>query len=338
MRFFRSYLTPPRDAINSITVLGNFDGVHRGHQGVLAVARRLADRHSAPLLVVTFEPHPRQFFAPHAPPFRLTDLRAKLRLAAACGVDAVLAIRFDRAFSRLSPEDFVARVLVQSLKIRAAVIGQDFAFGFRRAGTAGTLAALGRDLGFGVELVAPVQALGETSGAVFSSRRIRQALAQGEIAAATKDLGHWWEIERRVRRGSGRGRMLGYPTANCALLNSIVPKEGVYAVRAEIVGLEPRRWFDGVANLGRRPTFEDGPLLLEVHLFGVNTDLYGRRLRVAFVQYLRPERKFADLDALKAQIATDVEQAKAVLAAPQNRREIHSLEALSARLSASAGP
>ena len=317
MRVLRDYAAPP-DLRGAAVAIGNFDGVHRGHRALFRRTREIAAATGRPFAVLTFEPHPRQVFLPDAPPFRLTPFRSKLRLIAAEGADAIFCLRFNRALYGKPADRFIADVLVDGIGIRHAVVGYDFAFGFRRSGRAETLVQAGGEHGFDVTVVEPVTHQDD----VCSSTIIRVNLETGRIRRAAQLLGHWWEVEGRIRGGDRRGRTIGFPTANLHLRPSALrPALGVYAVRLAIDagdGSAPE-WRDGVANLGRRPTFGGDGVVLEVHLFDFAGDLYGRHVRVAFVEHLRPERKFAGLDALKAQIAADGARARELLALPENR-------------------
>lgn len=313
MQVLRTFQNIPDAARGSVAVLGNFDGVHRGHQAVIGKAREQADRLGAPLSVVTFEPHPRAYFVPGAAPFRLTALPAKGRLLASLGVATVFVLAFDQSFAALSAEAFVQKVLVHGLRIRHAVAGYDFTFGFHRSGTMEQLAEYGVAGGFGVTRVEPVA----VDGHVFSSTGIRELLLAGAPSQAAELLGHWWEVEGLVERGDQRGRTIGFPTANVALGDYLRPKFGVYAVRAAFAGDAAPVWHDGVANLGIRPTFGKMAPTLEVHLFDFSGDLYDQVLRVQFARFLRPEQKFAGLEALKAQIAADAAAARGLLADPR---------------------
>jgi riboflavin kinase/FMN adenylyltransferase len=315
MRIFR-HLTPLDDeAQGAVVAVGNFDGLHLGHQAVIRAARRLADAAGAPLAIMTFEPHPRSVFQPNIPPFRLTPFRSKARWIEAFGVDLLFALHFDLAFAAITAEDFVGRLLVAGLKARHVVVGQDFIFGNKRRGNAALLQALAARHGFGVTLVAP-----ETGpdGKIYSSTRIRDFLAHGQPAEAAALLGRDWEIEGRVEPGDRRGRQLGFPTANITLGEYLRPATGVYAVRA---GLDrpgthgPETvWHAAVANLGVRPTFGGDGLVFEVNIFDFAEDIYGQHLRVALVEHLRPEKKFDGIAQLKAQIAHDSARARALLA------------------------
>lgn len=299
----------PATARGAVVAIGNFDGVHLGHQAVIATAGGIARASGAPQAVLSFEPHPRSFFQPAAPPFRLTPFRAKAELLRRLGVDVLFSLRFDRRMVQRSADDFVRGVLVGGLGIRHAVVGYDFVFGHGRKGTAALLTRMGGELGFGVTVVDPVRAGAE----LYSSTRIRELLQAGDPRRAGALLGRPWEIDGRVERGDRRGRTIGFPTANLLLDGYVRPATGVYAVRAGLG--RDGAWHDAVANFGMRPTVGGTQLRLEVHIFDFDGDLYGRHLRVALVDYLRGERKFPGLDALKAQIAADSAQARALLAA-----------------------
>jgi riboflavin kinase/FMN adenylyltransferase len=291
-----------------VVALGNFDGVHRGHQALLRQTVEQAAALAAPVVVLTFEPHPRRFFVPDTGPFRLTLPPAKVRLLERYGVQAVLAQHFDQAFAALPADAFVDEVLLSGLGARHVVCGYDFTFGARRGGNVEKLRKRGREKGFGVTVLDPVMREGE----IYSSTRIREALRAGWASEAAELLGHVWEIEGVVERGDQRGRTIGFPTANVALGEHLRPRFGVYAVRALIDGT----WRNAVANLGRRPTVGKLQENFEVHLFDFAGDLYGQTLRVALVDFIRPEMKFSGLDQLKAQIAADGRTARTLLAAP----------------------
>jgi riboflavin kinase/FMN adenylyltransferase len=286
--------------------LGNFDGVHRGHQALLATTAGHAQTLDAPLVALTFEPHPRRFFVPDTGPFRLTLPPAKIRLLEQHGVQAVLAQRFDPAFAAVSAEAFIDEVLLGGLGARHVVCGYDFTFGARRSGNVEKLRKMGEKRGFGVTVLDPVMREGE----IYSSTRIREALRAGMAREATELLGHPWEIEGVVEQGDQRGRTIGFPTANVALGEHLRPRFGVYAVRALVDDV----WRNAVANLGKRPTVGKLQENFEVHLFDFAGDLYGRTLRVQLVDFIRPEMKFAGLDQLKAQIAADGQAARTLLA------------------------
>jgi riboflavin kinase / FMN adenylyltransferase len=309
MRIFRHDRVAPAER-GAVVALGNFDGVHLGHQRVIGEAGRIARQMGAPFAVLTFEPHPRSVFRPQDPPFRLTPFRMKARLIEALGVDLLFTLHFDHAFARRSAEDFVASVLVQGLGARQVVVGYDFVFGNQRRGTPALLIERGAALGFGVSTVDPVQA---ADGVLYSSTSIREHLVAGRPRAAQALLGRFWEIDGRVIECDRRGRTIGFPTANILLEDYLRPAAGVYAVRAGIEEGGRLRWRDAVANFGMRPTFAGTDLRLEVHVFDFAGDLYGRHLPVALIDYLRPEQKFPGIDALKAQIAADAARAREVL-------------------------
>ena len=311
MRVFRHFTDLPESARGSVVAIGNFDGIHRGHQAIIGVAGRLARSMGAPLAVLTFEPHPRSFFRPDIPPFRLTPFRLKARLIESLGVDELFVLNFDETLSKLTAERFASDVLVGGLGIRHAVVGDNFAFGHKRGGNAGTLTAVGDEAGFGVTCLTRVRGPAEE---IYSSTRIRDYLQAGDPTRAALLLGRYWEIEGRVQPGDRRGRALGYPTANLSLDGFLEPARGVYAVRAGIDRGQEIQWHDGVANLGVRPVFDGKTLLLETHLFDFSADIYGQHLRVALVDHLRPEIKFESVTRLIAEIAEDCRRARVILA------------------------
>lgn len=294
-----------------VVALGNFDGVHLGHQAVILTARRIARDLGVAHGVMTFEPHPRTLFHPDQASFRLTPFRVKARLIEALGIDLLLQQHFDLAFAGITAMEFIEEQLVQCLGARHVVVGYDYVFGKGRQGTCAFLQKVGEEKGFGVTVVPPATA---PSGVIYSSTQVRDYLVSGRPDEAARLLGHYWEIEGRIEHGDARGRILGFPTANLRLGEYQHPATGVYAVRAGIDKGGATVWHDGVANFGRRPTFDKTDELLEVHLLDFNEDLYGRHLRVALIEHIRPERKFSGLDELKAQIAADVETGRALLA------------------------
>ena len=307
MRLFRHFAELPAAVRGGVVALGNFDGVHLGHQAVIGAALDLAKKLDAPAGVMTFEPHPRSVFVPDQPPFRLTPFRIKARLIEALGVDFLLMQHFDKAFASHSAEDFIDEVLIKGLGVRAVVVGYDFCFGKGRLGSVGMLRGRSE-----FETVS-VDAQSGPDGQTYSSNLIRQSLLDGKPDVAARVLGRPWEIEGRVETGDRRGRTIGFPTANLHLSDYMRPAIGVYAVRAGIDRGGATVWHDGVANLGRRPTFDKQDVILEAHLFDFDGDLYGRHLRVALTGYIRAERKFDGLPALKEQIARDCETARAIL-------------------------
>ncbi|MDR1888735.1 MAG: bifunctional riboflavin kinase/FAD synthetase [Zoogloeaceae bacterium] len=294
-------------ATSTVLTIGNFDGVHRGHQTLLAHLIATARRGGLPAAVMTFEPHPREFFSPATAPARLSTLREKLEAFAAAGVDEVYAIRFNAAFAALSAEAFVEETLHSGLHVRHLIIGDDFRFGAERQGNFSYLQAAGRRLGFKVEAMPTVSHARER----VSSSAIRTALATGDCAKAETFLGHPYAIAGQVVHGRKLGRQLGFATANIRIRHNPPPMQGVFAVR---VSVGDKVSLPGVANLGLRPTIANASglaPLLEVHLLDFTGNLYGAHLHVAFLQKLRAEMKFADLTSLKRQIAQDVRAAQA---------------------------
>lgn len=300
-----------------VATIGNFDGVHLGHQAVLRALTTRARSLGLPSLVITFEPQPLEFFRPDQAPARLTRLREKLEAIAASGVDRVLLIRFGNRFASIEAESFVREVLVDKLRIEHLYVGDDFRFGRGRVGDFALLQAMGEENGFGVEDLETVA----DEGVRISSTRVREALQAGDLAHAGRCLGRRYRICGRVAHGHKRGRSIGFPTMNVALLRRSTPLRGVFAV--EVLGLADGP-LPGVANIGNRPTLEgDDRFLLEVHLFDFSEEVYGRHVEVDFVERIRDEHKFESFDALREQIARDVRRARA----------IHRLDALQHRQS-----
>lgn len=305
MRLYHDWRALPPEARGATIALGNFDGVHLGHAQVVRTAH--AARPDAPLAVLTFEPHPRELFRPDDPPFRLTLSAERADALAALGVNLIYELRFDHEFSLMTAEHFVAEVLHHGLGAAHLACGPDFAFGHRRGGDTGLLAARAETLGIGLSIVPP---LADEAGPL-SSTRIRRALQDGYPDRANAALGRAWAIRGTVAHGDKRGRTIGFPTANIALGRHLEPARGVYAVTAT---LPDGRTVKGVANIGRRPTVNEGPeSRLEVNLFDFAEDLYGQELSVALHAYLRGEQRFAGLDELKAQIAVDAAEARGLL-------------------------
>jgi len=311
MKIFRHF----RDVLNAykgaVVAVGNFDGVHRGHQALIGEARRMAEERGAPLGVLAFEPHPQEFFRPSPESFRLTPFRAKARLIAELGADVMYALDFNAEMATMPAEDFVMNVLIGALGIGAVVIGKDFQFGKGRAGNTTMLAYMGEMEGFGVTLFDPVIAHGDDK---ISSTEIRDALKSGKPEVAARLLGHPWSVEARVEHGDKRGRTIGYPTANMKLTDVMKPAFGVYAVRANIIEDDViASTHTGVANFGIRPMFETEVPLLETYLFDFAGDLYGKHMQVELIAYLRPEAKFDSMDALITQMNKDSEAARTIL-------------------------
>jgi riboflavin kinase/FMN adenylyltransferase len=311
-------LPPP--ARGAVVAIGNFDGVHLGHRAVIGQARAQADALKVPLAVMTFEPHPRAFFQPATPPFRLTPAAAKARELAALGVDHLYVVGFDRAFAAIPAHDFVAKVLAEQLGAVCVVVGGDFHFGRGRQGDIDFLEREAAALGIRISRVMPVM----TDSDPVASRSIREHLSRGDLDAAARLLGRPWEMEGPVVHGDKLGRTIGYPTANVDLGDMLRPRVGIYAVEALVEGEDlvsgkpdvsgKPNWRGGVASLGYRPTVGGRDLRFEVHLFDFAGDLYDRTLRVRPVAYLRDELALDGLEALTRKIKEDEQQARAVLA------------------------
>lgn len=296
----------------SAVVPGNHDGVHAGHRALLDAAREHARARGLDVVALTFEPHPLALLAPDRAPTPITALPRRVELLRAAGADEVVVDRFDPAYAAQTAEAWIERVLVRNLGARIVVVGPDFRFGHGRSGTLDLLRERGRARGFDVVEVTPVM----VGGARVSSTRIRQALREGDLDVVTRMLTRVHEIEGTVVHGSHRGRTIGVPTANLDCEPVLMPADGVYAVLARALGPTPGPLWRGVANLGSRPTFAAGRSV-EVHLFDVDADLYGARLRVGFVARLRAEQKFDSVEALRAQIAKDAAAARARLRAEE---------------------
>jgi riboflavin kinase / FMN adenylyltransferase len=297
----------PPDLVGAVYAIGNFDGVHRGHAVLFETAKAEAQRHGVPAVVLTFEPHPRTLFRPEAPVFRLAPLEAKTRLFAALGLDGLIVIPFDRAFAGHTADVFIESDLIGRLAVKTAVVGYDFHFGKARVGSPEYLTDAGKRLGFDIRVIAPVS--DET--AIISSSRVRAHLEAGEVEAANRLLGYRWFIAGHVIAGDRRGRTLGMPTANIQLGADSRLRHGIYAVRLR---RRDGSIHDGVASYGRRPTFDDGPPILEVHLFDFSEDLYGENVIVSFFGWIRPEARFDSVDDLIAEMNRDADAARHCLA------------------------
>lgn len=291
--------------------IGNFDGVHLGHQAVIDIARSEATHLGCPLGVMTFEPHPRQYFAPDAPPFRLMNARARAHRLEKLGVERLYELNFGAALSGLSAREFAQNIIHDALGLKHVVVGADFCFGKGRSGDAADLEQFGVEFGFGVTVVPLIK----DAKSEFSSTNIRDALSDGRPGDAARMLGHWHRIEGEVIRGDQRGRDLGFPTANMSILGLHPPKFGVYAVEVEVMEGPHAGHYGGAASIGVRPMFGENLPNLETFVFDFQGDLYGTALSVALVEYLRPEEKFENLDALITQMDADCDRARDILKA-----------------------
>lgn len=310
MKLFRHLDNLPNDVRGAVVAWGNYDGLHKGHLAVLERAKTIARELGAPLAVLTTEPHPRQYFAPDAPNFRLMTLRTKAQALEQFGADALFVLTFDEALANTPAQDFISDILIGKLGVRHVVTGFNQRFGKGRGGGPNVLMHMGDMEGFGVTIVEAQQS-GEE---VYSSSRIREHLREGRPRKAADLMGHPWRIEGRVEMGDQRGRTIGFPTANIAWGDYLEPALGVYALRVLIEDGPHAGTYDGVANIGRRPTFDKTEVNFEAHLFDFEGDIYGAHITVELIDFLRPEQKFDGLDALKAQIAADCDQARATLA------------------------
>jgi riboflavin kinase/FMN adenylyltransferase len=302
----------PPEFRGSLVTIGNFDGVHRGHQELLLTANREAERLGKPWGLVTFEPHPRSFFRPDEPVFRLTPLPLKARLAAALGASFVMVIVFDKELSLLEPAEFVARHLVERLAAAHVVTGYDFHFGRGRRGSPATMRELGRRHGFGVTVVDQVADEGDTHSP-FSSSSIRSALRHGHVEAAARELGYHWTVMGEVVKGDSRGRAIGFPTINIVLDAGAEPFRGIYAARVRDAGVRGGTAWRGAGYFGSRPTFDSERTYLEVYLMDFGGDLYGRTMLVELTHLIRPDRRFESIAELAQQMHEDCAAARARL-------------------------
>ena len=311
MRIVRDYSFVAPEDRGASAAIGNFDGVHLGHQSVIDMARTQAQAMGAPLGLVTFEPHPRQYFAPDAPAFRLMGREARANRLAKLGVAQLYELNFNAALAGLSPRDFAKDVIADGLGLKHVVVGADFCFGKGRSGTAQDLQAFGAEMGFGVSIAT---LLAGSAGEV-SSTAIRTALAEGRPRDAAAMLGHWHRIEGEIIGGEQRGRQLGYPTANMSIDGLHPPRFGVYAVLIDILNGPHAGQYHGAASIGVRPMFNGEQPNLETFIFDFSGDLYGADASVALIEYLRPEARFDGLPALIAQMDADCAKARSILAA-----------------------
>ncbi len=307
MEIFQGHRALFRPLVSPALTIGNFDGVHLGHQALLASARRAADKLGGDAVAMTFDPHPATLLAPSKVPSRLTSLARKQELLTEAKMDVAIVESFDEDFAKLSADDFTSSLLHEILQAKHIVVGHDFGYGCKRSGTVDTLREAGATLGFEVEVIAPVQIEGKRA----SSSAIRQALCEGDLAGANALLGRAHDVDGPVVRGAGRGREFGIPTANVDCGDVLLPQPGIYATKVQILG-EPETYM-AATSLGTNPTFEQaGALTLEANLLDFDRDLYGQVLRVSFVERLRDEERYDDVDALLAQIHKDIEQTREI--------------------------
>ncbi len=304
MQLIRHTACCPANLRGAVLALGNFDGIHQGHHALLTAANEVARKQHKPLAVMTFEPHPRHVFGIGNQQFRLTPLRTKYQQLQDAGVDALFVPHFNPAFAAISADDFIQWHLHENLNIHHVFVGYDFKFGAKRQGDGELLTRAGQRYGFETSIIDAQHA---EDGLVCSSTRIREFIRNGEIAAANNLLGWPWQFESRVLRGQQLGRTLGFPTINVALGNLVRPKYGVYsaAVRAD-----DNRWYQAVVNIGIRPTVDGSTEVCEAHLFDMNEDWYGKHVTIRLGTFIRSERAFESLEALKQQITKDIEDAK----------------------------
>ena len=310
MRIFRHVAGLPDFVRDTSVAIGNFDGVHLGHQAVIREAAAHAEKLGSSLSVITLDPHPRRFFRSEEPPFQLTPLRSKVRRFEDIGVDQLMVVHFDEDTSQLTHEQFVDTFITGGFHAKHVTVGYDFVFGAGRGGSGDYLRERAARDGFGVSVIEPVKDQSET---VYSSTNIRNCLRDGNPVGAANLLGRLWEVEGSVIKGDQRGRQIGFPTANIALDDYLEPALGVYAVWVGVEEGGVTSWHAGCANIGRRPTFDKEEVNCETYIFDFTDDIYDKLLRVALVEYIRPEKKFDGIAQLREQIALDSHDARALL-------------------------
>lgn len=307
MDIVRSWRETPPELKGAVLAIGNFDGVHRGHQAVLETAKGIAAKEDRPVGAIIFEPHPREFFAPSKPFFRLTPQPVKLELLEALGLDVTFVLTFDAALSSLSADAFAADVVGDGFGAGHVVVGYDFCYGKGRTGSVEHLAATGKTSGYRVDVVEPVVL---EAGTVFSSSTIRDHLSKGEVREAAEQLGYWWRARGQVGHGAGRGQGFGFPTVNFKLLSGQDVRHGIYAMRVH----HAAGCHDAAGYVGPRPTFGAGDPSLEAFLFDFSGDLYEQTIEVEFIDFVRPDQAFASEEALIAHMDKDCEAVRAILA------------------------
>lgn len=305
MKILRSLNEIHQKFSNPVLTLGNFDGVHRGHQAIFKKVVERARAIQGTSIAFTFEPHPLKVLAPDRSPKLLNTFRAKMELIADMGIDIAICAKFTSEFAAQDPEDFARKVLHEQIGVKEIFVGYDYAFGKGRGGSIASLRAVGEASGFVVNVVNPVR----VNNVIASSSTVREFISTGKVEEAAELLGRYYAIEGEIVHGSRRGHKLGFPTANVRTPNELLPPYGVYAVRAKVDGDS----YDGVAAIGVRPTFDTGFFSIEVYLFDFYRDIYGKQMEVSFIRYLREEKKFSDPNALIEQMHRDVEDAKKAL-------------------------
>jgi len=306
MQIITDYNNCPEVAKGAVIALGNFDGIHKGHQAIIRKTVQLAKDLNKPSAVMTFEPHPVSLFKPDTDNFRLTTFAKKAELIAALGVDYIFSVDFTRDFSKITAHDFVQNILVNSLKVSHVVIGYDFIFGYKRGGTSRLLQEMAEKYAYGFT---QVMAVGRDDN-VYSSTKIRSALQDGDLEAAKDMLGHYFCLSGNVIKGEGRGRTIGFPTVNVNCGDLLRPKKGVYAVKLKIENDD--KIYDAVANIGVKPTFGGADETVEVHIFDFDRDIYSSNVEIIFIGYIRPEQKFSGVGELVEQINKDCIKAKEI--------------------------
>ena len=314
MQLLKGNEPAPKNFRNAVVAIGNFDGLHRGHQELLRVAQGEAARRGVPWGIVTFEPHPRSFFRPDEPVFRLTPAPLKARLAAALGASFVLNLAFGKDLAALEPEAFIERYLINHMAVAHVVTGYDFHFGRGRKGNPSILNDMGQKSGFAVTIVDQVSDDGD-GHSPFSSSSIRSSLRRGHMVAAARELGYHWTVLGEVVHGDQRGRSIGFPTANIIVDPGTEPFRGIYAVRVRDGEVSGSASWSGAGYFGDRPTFETTRIFLEVHILDFDADIYGRTLAVEFIDFIRPDRKFNSVEDLQRQMRDDCTRARSILEA-----------------------
>lgn len=316
MKIIRHVETIPNEYRGAVVVLGNFDGFHKGHQKVIGIAGKIAAEMNTTLTVLSMEPHPRMYFNPSQKEFRLNSFRTKAHLLENFGVDQLVVLPFDKELATMEAQDFVLDLLLEKIGALHVVVGYDYCFGAGRRGGVNVLGWLSGQEQFGLTVVKKVM----EDDHIYSSSNIRATLEAGDVRKVADRLGHWWHVEGHVKKGDQRGRTIDFPTANLLLEGYKEPKYGVYAVRIIIETGPGKGTWDAIANIGRRPTFDKKDVLLESHIFEFNHDIYEQPIKVEFVDFIREEQKFSNIDDLRTQIKKDCLVARELLMKPENQQ------------------